>query len=228
MMLNPGDNRTLGCFVKEARLDNDFKLALYPRWHEASDVLTREICKAKELYFKTVTDPRIRDLVQDSPLDLFKLHHDLAQLTDKWTEDFKKLSKEYADQIELKFLEFAKSLDPRGRLEAKVDRCFKPYVLEAENKRSIVFESFQRNLIDGLLWEQGNPENRRVEDGQPPVVNGPNHEAPAEHQYHDVHQLTWDDYTDLNFASSKSAVEERNPERPVTETGEDDQVSSVN
>jgi hypothetical protein len=226
-MLNPTDNRTLGCFVKEDRLDNDFKLALYPRWHETSFVLTKEICKTKELYFKMVTDPRIAERTSQAPLDLVKLHHDLAEVTDKWIGEFQRISSEYGRQVEEKFKQFADSIDSRGRIAAKVDRCFKPYVQEAENKRRSVFESFQRNLIDGLLWEHTTRENRRVEEGQPSVGNSTNHETSADNQG-SVPQLQWDDYADMNFASSRSAVDERSPEKPVTETVEDDQVRCLN
>ena len=227
-MLNPGDNRTLGCFVKESRLDNDFKLALYPRWQEASWLLASEIARTKELYFKAVTDPRIAERVASSPLELAKLHHGLAEFTDKWTADFARASQEYAAQVELTFRNFAQGIESRGKIEAKIERCFKPYVQEADKNRRAVFEAAQRNLIDGLLWEHTTRDNRKVEEGQPSVCSSTNHETSADNHYHQVPQLSWDDYSEMNFVSSKSAVNERNPERPVTETGEDDQVSSVN
>ena len=227
-MLNPTDNRTLGCFVKEDRLDNDFKLALYPRWHETSFVLTKEICKTKELYFKMVTDPRIAERTSQVPLDLVKLHHDLAEVTDKWIGEFQRISSEYGKQVEEKFKQFADSIDSRGRIAAKVDRCFKPYVQEAENKRRSVFESFQRNLIDGLLWEHTTRENRRVEEGQPSVGNSTNHDTQEETTNQEDKKLDWDEYRQMHFASVKSNVEQRNQDRIGTENPEDDQVRSVN
>jgi hypothetical protein len=226
-MLNPGDNRSLGCFVREARLDNDFKLALYPKWHEASAVLANQVSKAKEIYFKTVTDPRIAKLLENEPLELVKLHHDWAELTDKWTADFQRISEDYAKLLVEKLLQFADCLDPRKKISEKIDRCFKPYVLEAENKRRSVFESFQKNLIDGLLWEHTTRDNRRVEEGQPSVGNSTNHETLAEHQ-DPPKALNWDDYVSMKFASTKSVIDELRAESPITANEEDDQVRSFN
>ena len=227
-MLNPSDNRSLNCFVRESVLDNDFKLALYPRWHEVAWTMTNEICRAKELYFKTVSDPRIAQLSAQAPLELVKLHHDWSQVTDKWTSELKKISEEYTKELAQKLLHFAASLDPSLRTAGKIERCFRPYVEEADKKRKSIFESFQRNLIDGLIWEHTSRENRKVEEGQPSVGNSTNHEVFAEIPRPEQQSLRWDEYTEINFASSSLPLDERNPERPATDNGEDDQVRSVN
>ena len=231
-MLNPGENRTLNCFVKESRIDNDFKLTMYPRWNEALYVLTNEVCKTKELYYKMCIDPRIEAKIAGSPLELIKLHHDMSELTDKWTNEFQKISNDYAETLMKKFHEFAESLDQKanGKTALKIERCFKPYVGIAENKRRSIFESFQKNLVDGLLWEHTTRDNRRVEQGQPSVGNSTTIEA-EKGAVDEPKRLSWDDYADMKFASSKSAVDELRlkKENPATETNEeDDQVRSVN
>ena len=207
-MLNPSDNRSLNCFVRESVLDNDFKLALYPRWHEVAWTMTNEICRAKELYFKTVSDPRIAQLSAHAPLELVKLHHDWSQVTDKWTSELKKISEEYAKELAQKLLHFAASLDASLRTAGKIERCFRPYVEEADKKRKSIFESFQRNLIDGLIWEHTSRENRKVEEGQPSVGNSTNHEVFAETPRPEQQSLRWDEYTEVNFASTAAVCEE--------------------
>lgn len=225
-MLNPGDNRNLGCFVREARIDNDFKLALYPRWLDASSVLGNLFCKTKEYYYKMVTDPQVERRIKGKPLELAKLHHDWAELTDQYTSEMDRISRDYSAKLLQKLNEFANRLDPNKRIANKIERCFKPYVEEAEKKRKSIFEDFQKNLIDGLLWEHTTRDNRRVEEGQPSVGNNQN--AEPEHQA-SVTALNWDDYIGTKFASSKSAIDNLRADNAPTGNGEeDDQVRSVN
>ena len=230
-MLNPGDNKALHCFVRESTLDNDFKLALYPRWHEGIFAQGSEICKTKELYYKAVSDPRIKQRTEASPLELVKLHHDLAEQTDKWVAETQKHNTEYAEGVRRVFEQFAASLDQSGRTANKIERCFVPYVEEAERKRQSIFESFQKNLVDGLLWEHTTRDSRRVEQVQPSVGNSTNHETTGDNQpaVQLPPRLSWDDYADMKFASNKSAIEELRPANTQTEINEeDDQVRSVN
>lgn len=230
-MLNPGDNRALHCYVRESALDNDFKLALYPRWHEGIFALGSEFCKTKELYYKVSSDPRIKQQVEANPLELVKLHHDLAEVADKLVADSQKLNAEYAEGVRRVFQQFAASLDQSGRTAAKIERCFVPYVEEAERKRQSIFESFQKNLVDGLLWEHTTRDSRRVELVQPSVGNSSNHESTRDNQpaVQLPPRLSWDDYADMKFASNKSAIEDVRLANTQTEINEeDDQVRSVN
>jgi hypothetical protein len=229
-MLNPGDNRKLGCFVREAKIDNNFKLALYPKWSEVSAMMSSQICKAKEYYFKAINEPRITKLLEQNPLELAKLHHDWSELTDNWTSEFQRMSEVYTKNLLEKLVQFTDCLDPKKKISEKIERCFKPYVLEAENKRRSVFESFQKNLIDGLLWEHTTRENRKVEKGQPSVGNSTNHETSADNQPSvNAPALSWSDYVDMKFASSTSAIDQLRAETILTENKEeDDQVRSVN
>lgn len=225
-MLNPSDNRSLNCFVKESRIDNDFKLTMYPRWTEIQYTLTKEICKTKELYYKMCIDPRIKAKIDDSPLELIKLHHDMSELTDKWTNEFQKISNDYAETLMRKIHEFAESLDQTGITGLKIDRCFKPYVKEAENKRRSIFESFQKNLVDGLLWEHTTRDNRRVEQGQPSVGNSTGEVQREGREPQDAQPLDWSNYADMKFASRPSAISER-AEAGAVEDEEAVEVSEV-
>jgi hypothetical protein len=230
-MLSPGDNKALHCFVREGNLDNDFKLALYSRWHEGLFALGSEVCKTKELYYKVITDPRIKERIEACPLELVKLHHDLAQQTDKWITEVQNRNAEHATAVRRVFQDFARSLDQSGRTGAKIERCFVPYVEEAERKRKSIFESFQKNLVDGLLWEHTTRDSRRVELVQPSVGNSSNHDTTGDNQpaAEPLQKLSWDDYADMKFASNKSAIEEVRPGNTQAEINEeDDQVRSVN
>lgn len=218
----------LNCFVREGAIDNDFKMAMYPRWQEASFMVTSEVCKTKELYYKIVNEPRIKQKTDDNPLDLIKLHHDLAEITDKLSSEIKEVCQKYTDGVKKVFAQFGASLDSTGRIAAKIERCFVPYVNEAEAKRRDVFETFQKNLVDGLLWEHTTRANRRLEtQGQPSVGNGNSttdanpRVVPAASRF----ELKWDEYQISSFASSKSAVVQ--PASAKNEE-EDDQVRSVN
>lgn len=227
-MLNPGDNRGIGCFARENLLDNDFKIALYPRWCEASSVLLDEVAKTKELYFKLTNEPRVKQRIEAAPLKLVGLHYELAQATDKLAGEIKKLTDEYAKEVEKHLINFANELDSRGGIARRIESVCKPYVQVAANERKEIFEAFQKNLIDGLLWEHTTRDNRRVEEAQPSVGKSTNHETQEETTNHEERKLDWDEYGQMNFASAKSNVEERNQERIGTENPEDDQVRSVN
>ena len=226
-MLNPADNRSLNCFVKENAVDKDFKLAMYPSWSEADFVLRNEICKVKEMYYKVSTEPRIASFLSRSPLDLIKLHHDLTEVTEKWVSDIRECSESYATGIRQTFAQFVNSLDPSGRLDGKITRCFEPYLKEAEQQRRAQFEAFQKSIVDGLFWEPSTRDNRSLKTkGQPSVGSDTTREdlsktaprAPAV-------KLEWHDYTPVHFESSKSAVVE--PAAAQIQE-EEDQVRSVN
>ena len=227
-MLNPGDNRGIGCFAKERLLDNDFKVALYPRWCEASSVLVDEVAKTKELYFKLTNEPRVRQRIEAAPLKLVGLHYDLAQATDKLADEIRRVTQQYATEVERSLINFANELDTRGGIARRIESVCKPYVKVAADERKEIFEAFQKNLIDGLLWEHTTRDNRRVEEAQPSVGNSTNHETQEETTNQEDKRLDWDEYHQMHFASAKSTVEERNQERIGTENPEDDQVRSVN
>jgi hypothetical protein len=226
-MLNPADNRSLNCFVKENAVDKDFKLAMYPLWNEADFVLRNEVCKAKEMYYKVSTEPRIASYLGRSSLDMIKLHHDLTQVTEKWMSEIRECSVAYATGMRQTFAQFVNSLDPSGKTDAKITRCFEPYLKEAELQRRAQFEAFQKNLVDGLFWEPSTRDNRRLETkGQPSVGNNTTREdtgrtaVPAQ-----AFKLNWHDYEPVHFASSRSAVVE--PAAAQIQE-EEDQVRSVN
>lgn len=227
-MLNPGDNRGIGCFVKERLLDNDFKVALYPRWCEASSFLVDEVAKTKELYFKLTNEPRVRQRIDAAPLKLVGLHYDLAQATDKLVNEMKRVAEQYATEVERSLINFANELDTRGGIAGRIESVCKPYVKVAADERKEIFEAFQKNLIDGLLWEHTTRDNRRVEEAQPSVGNSTNHDTQEETTNQEDKKLDWDEYRQMHFASVKSNVEQRNQDRIGTENPEDDQVRSVN
>ena len=207
-MFNPGDNRSLNCFVKENYVDRDFKLATYPLWSEANFVLTNEICKVKELYYKVSTEPRIASLAGRSSLDMIKLHHDLAEVTDKWVSDIRECSEAYTTGIRQTFAQFANSLDPSKRIDAKITRCFEPYLNEAQVQRKAQFEAFQKNLVDGLFWEPSKRGNRTMSTRiQPSVCNSTTRDNTKPRvQQPELPKLDWDGYNNVHFASKVSAV----------------------
>ena len=227
-MLNPADNRSLNCYVKESSVDKDFKLAMYPLWSEADFFLRNEICKTKELYYKVITDPRIASLAGSSSLDMIKLHHDLAEVTDKWVSEIRECSEAYATGIRQTFAQFANSLDPSKRTDAKITRCFEPYLKEAELQRKAQFEAFQKNLVDGLFWEPSTQDNRRLSTRRQPSVCNNTTRDNTRRQVQPTPQLPkleWSDYNAVHFVSMKSAVVE--PAAAQIQE-EEDQVASVN
>ena len=236
-MFNPGDNKAMHCFVKENKIDNDFKLTMYPRWNRASYRLSNEICKTKEIYYKLINDTGINSKIQGSELERVKLHHDLAELTDKWIEESQKVDRNYWETLMEILKKFECSLDekPVGSTDsitaANISKSCTSYVDKAEKERNVIFESFQKNLVDGLLWEHTTRANRRVETGQTSV--GESTVDPVNTLRVEPHRYSWSDYTDMKFISSKSAVDEKpskiENDNPQTETNEeDDQVPSVN
>ena len=204
-----------------------FWLAHDPLWNEADFVLRNEVCKTKELYYKVSTEPRIKSFLDRSPLDLVKLHHDLAEVTEKLVSGVRECSEAYYTSVRQTFAEFAQSLDPSGKMDAKISRCFEPYVNQAQEQRKALFEAFQKNLVDGLFWEPATADNRRLETkGQPSVGNSTTREntnrppVPEEHV-----KLDWNEYNAVHFTSFKSTVVE--PAAAQIQE-EEDQVHSVN
>lgn len=225
-MLNPADNRSLNCFVKENFVDKDFKLAMYPLWNEANFVLRNEACKAKELYYKVSTEPRIASFLSRSSLDMIKLHHDLAEVTDKWVSEIRKCSGAYGTDIRKTFAQFAEGLDSSGMIDAKITRCFEPYLEKAELQREAQFKDFQKNLVDGLFWEPSTRNNRRLSTKRQPSVcdSITRDNTRLTGQQPELPKLDWSDYKPVHFVSMKSAVVE-----PAPQIREDEeQVSSVN
>ena len=212
----------MGCFVKEANIDNDFKMALYPRWVEGAAVQTREICKTKEYYARIKSDPRLREQVEKNPLELLKLHHDLAQATDRHNEQAKENARAYAETVQQLFITMANRLG-RG-LEERIKGPIQRYVDDAEKKRNSIFEDFNKNLIDGLLWENTTRTNRVVEQAQPSAGNEPTQQSDQP-----TVPIAWEDYKDHAFKSNESALlqlRQKGPDPGNME--EDDQVRSVN
>ena len=180
--------------------DQDFKTSILSQIHNIIYETNREVYKLVELYNNVSTDARIEQLVSGRHAQLDQLHKDLRERTEKWSTDVKKVNTEYIDSIQKAFKEFADGLDQSGRTAAKIKRCFTPWTEE-------------------VVATCQNCSNPSMSLGNSVFTTG------ESEQHNEPPALNWDDYEDMKFPSSRSAIEMR----PTPEMREgDEQVRSVN
>ena len=198
-MINPSDNSSLNCFVKESKFDNDYKMALYPQWSEASHIISNQICLVKETFY-AFKDKNIEEKFDVYPLAQAKLNHDLSEATERWLSEIKKVTLDYKATLTEKFNECIKSLYPRSERNLFEERL--KYIEKTQEERQKIFDSFQKSLVDRLLWEHTTLDNTREEQRQPSAVNN-NSTADLSGTKTQPKHLNWTEYDTFTFASNK-------------------------
>ena len=201
-MINPSDNSSLNCFVKESKFDNDYKMALYPQWSEAYHIIINQICLVKETFY-AFKDENIEQKFGAHPLAQAKLNHDLSEETEKWLSEIKKVTSDYKATVTEKFNECIKSLYPRSERNLFEGRL--KYIEKTQEERQKIFDSFQKSLVDRLLWEHTTLDNTREEQRQPFTANNNSTADISGGNRTEVKQLNWGQYDTITFAANKSS-----------------------
>ena len=221
--MNPTDNRSLKCYVKEYKIDNDFKFATYPAWSEIDFILRSNVCKAKELYYNVITEERIKNLPLLSSLNKSNLHRDMAEITKRWVSDIRICSEAYASNIRRTLDQFTQKLGPTCKIDDRVSE----YLKEAQDKRDAQFEVIKKRLKDDILCQPSPRENlsSSMFDESLDSYDTTRENTRGTDRQPQLQKLDWSDYKPVHFVSKKSKFAE--PAAAQIQE-EEDQVSSVN
>lgn len=215
--LDPQDNKALNCFVKESKIDNDFKLSLYPDLSKVLFTVSNEVCKTKEFFYRITTHPKLRNRVEENPLKISTLLLGMSDALEHYAAQIESSSKEYSATLLKKFEELAFELDFERKKTTEGDRLsrqIKPYVDKAEKERKGIFESFKKALLDKLLWNNSTLEHSPSEARQPlrdeSTVDKTMEQRAPEHK--------WDDYEAYTYFSVQAVPQEviKTPSQPAT------------
>ena len=216
-MFNLDDVSSLNCFEMENLVDEDFKSKMYPLWNQVDFVVRNQIWKVIELYYMLSTESRITSYLDRSSLKMTNLHLGFAEVTKNLVSEISKCCEANDKGIRQYLAQFAKNIDPSGKIDTEITRCLEPYLKKTEDQRKKQFND--EKPVDVLFWE---PSTRDRQPSQYDSTTADN--SSRTWQRPELPKLNWSDYKPVHFVSKRSAVVE-----PAPQIREDEeQVSSVN